>query len=1002
MSRGMLTVVTVLAFAGAYRIYVRVTAPLTRTQIQAIPFAPREDTAPPPSLAAQTAARQYLPNAEWAADPKFTWQRGEQAFIYAQTFEPINDEQRNKVMFTPFALIWKNPNRPDEEPYVISAEKARVTFQRRFTELAGSDPGRIVGASLENAVSVRGPNGLALDGSNFVFSEETRQLYSDDPLAFHFGPTRTSRSEINGRGLGIAILLTPGSADLLGDDLPRIADFENLSLRKDVRLDVKLEQRGRLTPVTITSDDSLQFDRPNRWATFDGNVVVRQIEESDRGTSSANQLNCERLKLIFDETTEPAKPGGRVAKRDDRSVWEEKARSLESLTFHYLQATSPQTEPNQPLQRVTFRSDAKRLSASTAELQFDAFKRELLVTDPDAAVIDYDLSRLLTQKLLIGLGEQDSIDWAASDGPGRIERREENEDAISLTAQWDSQMQFRLDSDSADIEAPSERVIELKGNVDVRMRRGGSLSGQRLRLWLPNDALEQLERGNAERAGDVLPVSRILAEDRVRFASEEAEGKLQRLDVTLRPGVPPAEVTTPGKSGKTRETPRGAAPRWNILADHASAVVIVDPITLANGAESVAAEGNVRASRAGIANREGPADGPVSLTGHRLAMTSKGGHNQIVTLLGVPSEGGRTAEPAHVRAGEAHVEGQQIDVDRSSSRVRVHGISLLQWPVEADLFGRELAERLLMNIECGDGMTFDGERAKFQTKVRVSLDQSRMYCEELTATLEHKLDFMNPGRDVKPKIRDIECRDLVRIHVHEFEETQLVRYLDAELGRFKVDMETGEFTGQGPGKLDQWQKGGNHFEFAPRPAAMANRGAESTELPWSYLHLNFAGDATGNLRQQFGVVSQRVKAIYAPVEKVKTPFLQRDLSLTTPSAERAACLRCDVLKVQMMEVKTPKEGPGDAATRLSATMQAEGKATLEGHSVHANAHEMSYEESKGLLTLRGRGNEKASVYFERENETGSDRFAQSGRTIECIPASFSVRIDGAGTFSGAR
>jgi hypothetical protein len=383
-------------------------------------------------------------------------------------------------------------------------------------------------------------------------------------------------------------------------------------------------------------------------------------------------------------------------------------------------------------------------------------------------------------------------------------------------------------------------------------------------------------------------------------------------------------------------------------------------------------------------------------------MTNAGGHQQVITLLGFPSQGGRTAEPAHVRSGQTHVEGLQIDVDRASSRVNVRGRSLLQWPVDADFFGRDLAQQLLMNIECSDGMTFDGERAQFLTQVRVSLEESRMYCEELTATLDRALDFTNPERDTKPKIREIECRDLVRIHVHEFEETQLVRYLDATLGRFRVDMESGEFTGQGPGELDQWQKGGNNFDFAPRPAAMANRGAESAELPWSYLHLDFTGDATGNLRQKFGVVSQRVKAIYAPVEKVKTPFLQRDLSLTTPSAQRAACLKCDVLKVQMTEVGASNAALKEEPSRLFATLQAEGKASLEGHSVHANAHEMSYEEGKGLLTLRGRGNEKASVYFERENSTGSDRFAQSGRTIECIPASYSVRIDGAGTFSGAR
>jgi hypothetical protein len=390
------------------------------------------------------------------------------------------------------------------------------------------------------------------------------------------------------------------------------------------------------------------------------------------------------------------------------------------------------------------------------------------------------------------------------------------------------------------------------------------------------------------------------------------------------------------------------------------------------------------------------------MTGHRLTMTNAGANKQVVTLLGMPSQGGRTAEPAHVRAGETHVEGQQIDVDRATSVVQIQGRSLLQWPVDKDFLGAKLTEPLLLNIECSDGMTFDGEQAEFLKQVRVSLQESRMYCEELTATLSQPLDLSAPNRNAKPTIRDIECRDLVRIHVHEFEESQLVRYLDAQLGRFTVNMESGDFTGEGPGEVDQWQKGGVNLDIVPPPAAMANRGAESTELPWSYMHLDFAGGATGNLRQKFGVISRRVKAIYAPVEKVKTPFSQKDLSLTAPTAERAACLKCDNLKVQMTEEKVETTGLDGKATKLFATLEAEGGASLEGHAVHANAHKMSYEEWKGLLTLSGRGNEKASVYFESETATGSERFAQSGLTIECIPASRSVRIVEAGTFSASR
>ncbi len=87
------------------------------------------------------------------------------------------------------------------------------------------DAGRIVAAALDGEVRVTGPNNLVIDGRDFVFREETAELYSDYEISFRFGPPERGQPvAVRGRSLdGLTVTFEPVSVSPMGKDMPRVA-----------------------------------------------------------------------------------------------------------------------------------------------------------------------------------------------------------------------------------------------------------------------------------------------------------------------------------------------------------------------------------------------------------------------------------------------------------------------------------------------------------------------------------------------------------------------------------------------------------------------------------------------------------------------------------------------------------------------------------------------------------------------------------------------------------
>lgn len=1001
LSRVALTICVTTSFIAAYRLYVAAITPITQAQAPAI-IPPRADVsdASPTSQKAKDVARTYLPHSDWAARRGMTWQQGNEAFGFVQKSTPILDDERNKVTFEPLALVWLDKRRPEAPPVILEAEKARVTFEHRF-EGANTDPGRIVAAELEGAAKLQGPDGLLIEGRNFIFKEEDSSLHSDEPVTFAFGPTRDSASQLRGRASGFEIRLTPGTDESLGQDLPRIVDFEHLKLYRDVRLNVTYDQDGELTPAIISSQGPFDFDRETRIASFQQNVSVVRTDPQDPALPP-DTLECDLLELRFDELAPPDSdsPADAVAGDTDRKKsrtsddpWKRKAKSLTSLKFHHLRAMSEKNaRDGQAIGRVILHSPVNEMAANVNELQYDAVERLLTVSDNKVGVIERGLTKLFVRRFLIAFEPDQRVSLAYCEGPGRIEQRDEETREVILTAKWQRHLQFRPPAaDEADALA-NDRIADLQGNVEVLIGSDSGLAADQLRLWIPAEAIAGLESQQQPKPDGPLPIRRILAEKSVQFVGPSASGKTERLDIAISEGVPPAPETRPRKAPGVRASARNEPEEipWVVSAERVTASLIADRKSLKAAPTRVEAEGRIEITRAAAPGpSDDPTEGPIRITGHKAVVTNQGGAQQFITLLGAGQEG-RSAEPAVFKCGLVYLEGRKIEVDRAKPFVRVEGQTLVRWPVDADLMGHSLGKVEMLDIASADGLTFDGQRAQFLRQVKVSLARSRLFCEDLIARVTEPVSFSARRPDqARPELLDIECRDRVKITMDEFDEQNVyVRKLAGELGRLKLNRVSGEFEALGPGDVREWRRGGLNVSIAPQAKALANRKAESSELPWTYTHLHFSGSATGNVHQQFGKITERVRVIYAPVDRANFEFTRQDLSQSTPSAERAVALDCDALSILL--TKSEIEG-----RPFFATVEAEGKAELEGQKVHANAHQISFEQEKDLLTLRGRGNEKANVYY--QGNDSSEWQMVPGQTITIVPSTFSYTVSGAGT-----
>lgn len=982
-------------------------------------------------------AEQYLPDQPWAAVAKYEI-RNDPTYVYFAEWERI--EQSGRVRFKPFAMIWRpKDNDPKEPPITIVCESAVVEFAEKF-EITRS-PGRVIGGNLEGTVRIRGPNGMAVDGRDFNFVERALRAWSDNPVAFAYGPHSGS-----GNGIELELIPQPGAPK---EDKPAIAGVRTLRLLKDVVMDLVGEPKDNGTPketVHVTSAGSFEFGVESHVATFQKKVrVVRPT-----GNDQFDKLSCEQLTLVFEpkpseERAEAAAAVAPAAKADDATSGF--GRDLDKLQFRRLRAEGANT---------TVISQTSELQAVMQELTYDEQARVIALRDAKQVRMLQRNNELRCPEVTAVLDEAGQIEQATCRGAGKLFsyqkdaenlRQPRGKKQIEFAAEWLKQLRMEPDKQT------NLDLIEFTGQAVLSQPEKMALRADIVRLWVTPDKDGQGMRGMAERPigaeGAGAKPKKMLALGNAEFASPKITGTTERLEVWFEEGPQPQPPTT-GPADRTRkhgvlrpsQSPSGqrVTPVAQTVRANANRSVTdargasrrdaaVRPAAQADVSDSAVPARSPRPKRgrpAPVEPEPAPAENPLHVVADRMQVQMimvDGGDPQLAKVVtagrvhvtqdhgkgGAPFDlrGDRldlknysdthqvihvTGQPAHIHDRGMQLEGADIHFDRGENLARVEGPGVLRLPVSQGLDGKPLETAQLLDVFWQEKMRFDGETADFFAKVRTQLNGSEMRCEEMHVTLAQRISFSEEiDRSQETKVRLVVCRDGVRLKSHEYKENRLVEIRTAEGFEFALDQTTGNITAQGPGTLELWRRGtGNRAGLATSTGVKANRPLKTESAEWEYTRVKFAGRMNGNANEKTTKFKDRVIIVYGPVNRATDTVDEDELPLS------GGWMRCDELDLTQL--------PGGGSGEDSMAVVGRGNAELEGRSehgqFHAQAGQVSFDGSKGLYSLFGEGGHDATL--SRQQHDGSSRGSIAARRMEFIPSLDKVNIQGASGAQGGR
>ncbi len=387
---------------------------------------------------------------------------------------------------------------------------------------------------------------------------------------------------------------------------------------------------------------------------------------------------------------------------------------------------------------------------------------------------------------------------------------------------------------------------------------------------------------------------------------------------------------------------------------------------------------------------------PVRVTAREFDAFNEGGTRQILTLRGVVDEKGNIREPVIARFGDFAIEGPKIVIDREKNLATVHGQGLLRFPVDHDFSGNLLDPPAIADIACIEKITFDGQRATFLQSVKARLLDNTIRAEEMIAILNGRIDFSADRPDTQGlAIQTMECRDKVSVEMYEYgPQNELVEILKARLHQFDINQVTGKFQGQGPGKIEDWRRTGTRRMLVQsRSTAQSNRPADAhREYPWEYVGIDFKGPVEGNAQGHWGKLNDEVKLMYAPVKNAHLTFKRNDLSSEEANAGSAVWVGSDTLTVGITGDRVEGKPP-------TVSIEALNNAEMEGRNFYSRAHSLQYEQAKEMFTLRGKGQDKATVNVQQT--PGGPFSPLKAQVIHLFPSKQEVSVDGAKTFTTA-
>jgi hypothetical protein len=960
-------------------------------------------------------AREYLPDQPWAEESDIQLRDGERLFYFAESWKQL--ENKRQMKFEPLAMVWFGED--GDEPLTIIAESAIITFQREL-EISNPNPGRVIGGQLTGQVLIQGDDNLAVAGRHFIFSEKSARIWSDNAVAFTFQQHK-GHSE-RGIQIDLKTLENPKPGTHLA-----VADVRQVHLFRNVTMDFLFDQDNETIPLTVTSSGSFTMnfndESPDQaksmFATFLDDVVV----DRPTGPNETDRITADKLTLHL-QRSEKENPD--LPLREMPNIG---GKRKAKIVLKQIDATGERRQ-------VVLTSDENDMEARMRLFSYFPEQRKALLrfddqlTIKEATTLERGKAPIRFERVVVRQGDSNLQCFEVEFGhnkKGKVEQvicrgagwlnytevREENnrlQRRSVLSVQWQDMLR-KYPDDKSKLD-----IIDLTGDAIVRIpeERSG-ISADYIKLWM--DPIEAIPRKkNAQEQKPPLSTAprfeqvaledavspeglkkktprplphRLLAIDAVTMVSPELQGRTDELQVwfdpmtgTMKKPLPliqPAagvEVDDQGIKTANNEPDRLRDPKKlqePVVVDAKLIRVRVlrskDP-KVEPQLEEVWTEGEVK-----ITHRTELDKPPTTLSGDRLHLKNRGADDQVVHIYG---------KPAKITDSSMNLEGDEILFDRKRNYVWSDGMGTLTLPVKNDLEGKPLKVPAEMTISWTEQMAFDGLEAMFVGRVHAKLLDSIMRCQQMKVTMTERVKFEQQKTKQLPEISKVAARYHVELDSHEMEAGGLTQVRRARFAEFALDQQTGRAEARGPGSVTVWKQGrGTRASLSPVAVARANRAANAKSTKWEYTRIDFANEMIAKTKLRTMSFIGQVQVVYGPV---KEPLNVIDLD-NLPSDGGA--MYCDTLDFTQRQTITDDK---------YVELLARDNARLEGRSFSAQAYAITFDESKGLYTLRSKGDQQAMLW--RERAPGLPRTPVVAKTFMFNPARNFVDFDNASLVRG--
>ena len=979
----LLTLATAACLSAIYGLYVRVVGSQLQSEAPgegseyfskiSVSGTPRENV---------TKAQEYLLlRAPWATTAQYQL-RTEQTFVYAEHCEPL--EADGVVQLKPFAMIWfQDGDRHEREPITMVADSAVIQFASKFDvsniDLTQQIPDRIVGGKLNRDVIIAGPDGLLIQGRNFIFEESAMHIRSDNAVQFAHGPHR-------GSAHGVQIELTEVK-NSNGDSPLVVSGIDSIRLFRNVEMKMALGEPDKQGCAEIHCAGSFEYVLQTNIATFEDDVRVLWL------TGPADSLQCQILKLFFKRNIHSdTVTGEKAAFVNDLSsnsqtdlnnrVTIAKVNTNKSslggpgnnLTFSQLKAEG---------RTVVLNSSSNSLTAHMTELEYDAVKKVAVLRGGNRVHMRYGTSDLHCPEITLLHGENGKIVSAWCRGAGWLTHRDLETQDVILSAQWLKQLRKYPDPNSG------LDIIELKGQAIIRQPNPTQgIKAEFVKIWIDDQKRNVHDGSIVERTAqsERIRPRHLLALQDVVVVSPELQGRTNHLRVWFDGQSAPHSESTVSQGRKLRTHLRPAL-------RHISKSEISEPQTPVEKKPVILNADSIQVRVLNAHDRDDAqlaevwtegdvhvwheykmGQGTFDVTGDRLQLQNVGELTEVLRVSG---------NPARVRDGAVDIEGPEIFMERNNNLTWIEGPGQLQLPVKTDLEGKVLQQPSNLKVSWQERMQFDGQAGDFFGNVYADLKDTltdhRMQCQQMRIELTNRIDFSQQNFvKSEVEIRDIVCKEGVVFFSHEYAANGQIGIRRARLWKFSINTTTGRTEAYGPGEVTFWQRGrGKRAALSPTAVAQANQPLRFESQDWEYTRIVFSGQTTGNLKQRHTKFHDQVQIVYGPV---KHPFDCID-SDTLP--KDAVVMRCDILHFAQQ--------PETPTSPSHIELRADGNARLEGRKFYARADMINYDESKGLYSLRSIGTREATIW--RQKTLGGKYSRANAQSMKFIPSRNFLEFD---------